>query len=103
MEDYKIRADYEKLMESRKWIKEIPFIKFKEEWEVKVIPNFAGSVVRFLVKYKEKEVSVYLDCYDNLGSEGRPYWEVYPYKDDTFRCYIEETKELFYAINQSLS
>jgi len=103
LDNYKIRRDYEKLMESEKWRKEIPFIKFKEGWEVKITPNFAGSVIRFLVKYKEKEVSVYLDCYDNLGCEGQPYWEIYPYSNDTFRCYINETDKLLVAINESLS
>lgn len=95
---------YEKTFESEKWVKEIPFLKFKSEWDVKVIPPFCGAVVRFLVKFNDKEISVYLDCYNNLGAVGKPYWEIYPYvNDDVYRCYMNETENLLHAIDITLN
>lgn len=44
---------YDKIMESRKWTQEIPFLQFQSDWEVKIIPPFAGAVIRFLIKKKE--------------------------------------------------
>jgi hypothetical protein len=69
----------EKEMEYDRWYKEIPFIRFPASWEVKIVPPFRGAVVRFRVRNaRGKEISVYLDCYDNLGHYGAPYWEIYP-------------------------
>jgi len=81
-----------------KWRGEIPAIKFKSEWEVKVIPPFAGAIVRFVVN----GVSVYLDCYDILGCFGEPYWEIYPYEGDTYRCKMNNVDELLEAIQHSI-
>jgi len=98
-----IRFKYERIMEHEKWNKEIPFLKFPTEWMVKVSPPSVGAVVRFQIKKGEAWVSIYLDCYENLGFYGgKPYWEVYPYNDDTFRCGINDTDELLNAITQSL-
>jgi len=102
MKDFEARLSYEKLMEHDKWIKEIPFFKVPEFCELKVIPPFGGAVARFLVKKGELQVSVYLDCYDNLGCCGKPYWEVYPYKEDVFRCGMEDVSELERAISESI-
>lgn len=102
MKDLMIPIEYGRLMEHEKWIKEIPYLDFKRDWRVQVSPPFAGAVVRFRVKRGEADVSVYLDCYDKLGYFGSPYWEVYPYNDDTFRCGINETEELIKAIEVSL-
>jgi hypothetical protein len=95
----------EQELEYRRWTKEIPFIKFDADWEVKVIPPFAGAVVRFFVRKGAKEVSVYLDCYDNLGyMDKKPHWEIYPDKDDeNSRFYMNETEELLSAIREALS
>lgn len=75
----------EEVMEYEKWADEIPFIPFRDGWEVQVCPPWGGAVVRFLVKYKvrenEKIVSVFLDCYDMLGSMHAPYWEINPSRD----------------------
>lgn len=91
------------LFEYEKWIKEIPYIKFKKEWEVKVIPPFMGAIVRFKIKYKGFTISVYLDCYDLLGWYGEPYWEIYPYCEDVFRCNLRDTKSLLNAIEDSFN
>lgn len=94
-------AKYEKIMESGKWISEIPYLNFKPEWQVKVIPPFAGAVIRFIIKNGEKTISVYLDCYNKLGCYNKPYWEIYPYLDDTFRCDMSDTESLLEAITKS--
>ena len=86
-----------------KWVKEIPELTFPSDWRVKVIPPFSGAIVRFRVLKGDKSVSVYLDCYDSLGCFGSPYWEIYPYEDDTYRCGINETQDLMRAIEKSLA
>lgn len=74
-----LSAQVEKEFEYRKWTKEIPFIKFPADWEVKIVPPFGGAVVRFLVNTpRKKNISIYLDCYEQLGFFGGPHWEVYP-------------------------
>lgn len=66
-----------------KWLKEIPYIKWPSEWEIKAIPPFRGAIIRYNVRdiKTQKEISVYLDCYDELGIVGKPYWEIYPGDD----------------------
>ena len=108
MSSYRERMDtkykMEELYEWDKWRMEIPYLKFKPEWEVKVIPPFNGAVVRFLVKKGENTISTYLDCYNELGFVGQPYWEIYPYVDgDVYRCLMDETELLIDAIEQSLN
>lgn len=104
---------YHEIMESERWLKEIPYIKFPSDWEIKVIPPLGGAVVRFLIKKGKKEVSCYLDCYDNLGyikeplclgSEPPyffPYWAVYPYKDTVY-FRMNDTEGLLFAISEQL-
>ncbi len=78
----------EKGMEYDRWYKEIPFIKFPASWEVRIVPPFRGAVVRFRVRNaRGKEISVYLDCYDNLGHYGAPYWEIFPAADNDIARY----------------
>ena len=95
-------SKYSQVMEHTKWLKEIPYLKFPSEWEVQISPPFTGAVVRFRVKYNDREVSVYLDCYGSLGAIDQPYWEIYPHQEDTYRCYMNETEELMNAIKESL-
>lgn len=96
----------ERVLEYRKWISEIPFIPFRRGWLVSPIPPFGGAVVRFQVrtpKQKNKSVSVYLDCYEQLGLYGgSPYWEVYPFEKDVGRCGISEVDELLRMISAGL-
>ncbi len=94
MERYRIGSEYEEKMEHSKWLSEIPFLKFPSDWEVQIIPPFAGAVVRFRVISKGVEISIYLDCYDNLGHFGQPYWEICPHFDDVYRCALNETEDL---------
>lgn len=103
MENYRLAYEYEKQMEHSKWMKEIPYIQFPTDWKVQITPPFAGAVVRFRVQKDDMEVSIYLDCYDRLGWYGSPYWEVYPYEGDVFRCDMLDTESLLNAITHSLS
>lgn len=107
MRDWKTARDIESEFEWRKWAQEIPALQFKSDWLVKVIPPYAGAVARFLVFHKlnpKEQVSVYLDCYNQLGFMDKPYWEIYPAKDgDTERFNIEDTANLIQAIDDSLT
>jgi hypothetical protein len=95
---YRIEEEYE----WAKWASEIPYIKFPSSWEIKVIPPFGRAVSRFLVKKGNASVSVYLDCYNALGSYGSPYWEIYPHDDDVYRCGMKEVGSLLKAIKESI-
>ena len=86
----------------REWVRKIPSINFKNDWAVTVIPPFASAMARFLVKKNNKEVSVYLDCYDNLGFVGEPYWEIHPYKDDVHRVLMNDIDELTQLLSEVL-
>jgi hypothetical protein len=91
-----------------KWLElsgTIPYLNFKNDWNVSITPPFGGAIARFRVKYKEKFISVYLDCFDSLGYMGEPYWEIYPVGDDetTARFLINETDELISAIDEELN
>ena len=74
---FNARMMYDRAFECLRWVEEIPYLKFKEGWEVKIIPPFGGATIRFCVKANDKSVSVYLDCYDQLGIMHEPYWEIY--------------------------
>lgn len=105
MKDIMLHAQMSKEFEWEKWLKEIPYLTFPEHLEVKVIPPFTGAIIRFLIrdkKYHEAEVSIYLDCYSILGASSEPYWEIYPYEQDVFRCGMNETKELIEGVEHSI-
>lgn len=94
---------YEKQMEHQKWTEEIPYLNFPPDWQVKITPPFAGAVVRFRILSKGVMISIYLDCYDNLGNMGgKPYWEIYPYNGDVYRCLLNETEDLLKNIQYAI-
>src|SRR5690625_2567551 len=103
---YDARIIVEKNYEWDKWAQEIPFLNIPENYKIKVIPPVNRAVVRFLVSNQEetKDVSVYLDCYEELGFfGGEPYWELYPDVDgDIYRCGIDEVEELVKRIVKSI-
>lgn len=94
------RAQVEQAYEFMKWRDQIPSLNFDKDWNVKIIPPFAGAIVRFLVEHNGKHVSCYLDCYDELGYYGEPYWEIYPYENDVFRCSMQDTSTLIEKIRE---
>lgn len=94
-----------------KWVKEIPYLRFDNDWEVKIIPPFAGALARFIVKKGDKTVSVYFDGYSQLGymydknDNPIPYFEIYPAPDteDVKRYYTNETDEMLDDIRKVLN
>ena len=98
---YKARLYLEDKQKWREEIDNIPYLSFKPEWKVKVIPPFGDVVVRFLVELPTGvQKSVYLDSRQSLGwwEGGRPYWEVYPVGDENLRCDIDDVKTLMELI-----
>ena len=93
------RCNVEKHEEWHRWCEEIPELQFPSSWKVKIIPPFGGAIVRFRINDK---ISVYLDCYDALGFMGEPYWEIYPYCDDIWRCPMNNTDDLIAHIDEAL-
>ena len=91
-----------KLFEWDKWSKEIPRLNFNSDWNVRIIPPFGGAIIRFNCEKNGNHADVYLDCYDELGYFGSPYWEIYPYDNDVYRCGINETEELLQRISEVL-
>lgn len=97
---YEAAWAYTSAFETRSWVEKIPAIKFPKDWEIQIIPPFGGALCRFRVN---GIVSVYLDGYDILGYYGEPYWEIYPYEDDVFRCGMNEIDNLIEAIQESIN
>lgn len=96
-----------KAYEWDKWQQEIPYINFPEHFAVKVTPPVAGAVVRFRVADKrciEKgDISVYLDCYSELGAVWEPYWEIYPAADgDVSRYMMRDIDGLIAGLQEAL-
>jgi len=101
-EESVLRARADAAYEYRAWCNKIPSLHFKQEWNVKIIPPFGGAIARFWIDYNGRHISCYLDCYDELGYYGEPYWEIYPYQDDVWRCGMMETEELMEKIEEVL-
>lgn len=97
--------EVEKLFEWDKWFRELPYLDFDKDWLVRAVPAYHTGIIRYHIKHKKKpcaHVSIYFDAYDRAGSmDMKPYWEVYPYDGDIFRCYMNETDLLLAAIKQS--
>lgn len=104
LKKYDAICKIEEYFEWRKWAHKIPSLSFPSNWKIQMNPPFGGAVIRFRVSLdnKKNDVSVYLDCYDIIGMFGSPYWEVYPYKEDTYRCNMMNTEELLEAIQIGL-
>jgi len=80
-------------------------IEFPAECKVKIIPPFGGAMGRFRVYSPDESssVSVYMDCHDNLGYVGQPYWEIYPNKnDDCSRFLMGDELLMIQEIKESL-
>ncbi len=104
--DYDLSYKLEARDEWRKWLQEIPFIPFKDTWQIQVIPPFGNAIARFKVRSTvnyETSCSIYLDCYDKLGSYGKPYWEIFPVEGDTRRCDMNDVESLVMYIGQALN
>ncbi len=97
------RADVERAENWREIMGQMPDLEFPSGWRVAVIPPFSGAVARFVVKQGDARVSVYADWFENLAYYGEPYWEIYPYHEDVWRCPIADAGALIDAIAESLA
>ena len=92
--------------EWRRWMVEIPYLTFPHHWQVKAVPPFRTGIIRYWIrtdKTGNDRVSVYLDCYDQAGFCGEPYWEIHPIDGDCERFMMNDTKELLDGIQRALS
>ena len=75
------RSNVERDESWRELSNEIPFIKFKAHWEVRVIPPWAFALARFNVRDSSKEdkryCSIYLDCFTMMDDLNGSFWEVF--------------------------
>ena len=99
-EEVEKKLERYRVEEDQKWraeINRIPFLTFRSDWQVRVIPPFGDAVVRFQVILPSGTLkSIYMDSRCSLGIWGNgvnpePYWEVYPYKGDVGRCDVADT------------
>ena len=108
LEVSKIISDYERVQESRKWMKEIPALHFEKEWNVRIIPPFCGAVIRFWIDHNDKYVSVYFDAYSELGymydenDNPIPYFEYYD-GEDCYRYLMNESEKMMEDIKNFLN
>lgn len=101
IEETKILTEYSRLQEHRKWTRELPHFNFKKEWNVTIIPPFGGAVIRFLIDYNGKHISVYFDAYNELGCVGEPYFEYYD-GEECYRYLINESEMMMSDIEKFL-
>ena len=108
VEDSMIISKYDNLQECRGWGARIPALHFEKEWDVKIIPPFAGAIIRFVIDYNGKHVSVYFDAYSELGwmydndEQPIPYFEYYD-GVDTHRYYLDESEQMMNDIRNFLN
>jgi len=98
-----VQSFYERKRNCRKWIQDLPFLKFKEDWEIKIIPPTTTALIRFQVRKKDAWVSVYFDSDCRLGFSPEPYWEIYPVGNDAERYVLGEEDELLEGIEKALN
>ena len=103
------RYKVEKEWNFAEWRCVIPYLQFKSEWNVKITPAKFLQIISFIIKYKNAEVSVFLDGYNQIASVpmndiGEPYWEMYPCKEgcDVAIFKMNNTKGLLKEIEQSI-
>lgn len=85
-----------------RWAHEMPRLKFPSHWIVQVIPPFGGAIVRFVIYYKKRSVSVYFDAFDQLGCFGETHWDAYPIDGDNVRWPMKDWPKMFRAIDREL-
>ena len=113
----------EQIHDFKGWSHKLPAFHFDKEWDVKIIPPFAGAIIRFVIDYNGKHVSVYFDAYSELGRKALrileqvekelgwmydedeqpiPYFEYYD-GEDTHRYYLDESEQMMTDIRNFLN
>jgi hypothetical protein len=91
------RYNVENEQDWRGEIVRIPWLHFRGDWQVRIIPPFGDAVIRFQVILPSGTMkSIFMDSRNSLGIWGglnhpEPYWEVYPYQGDVGRCDLADT------------
>ena len=104
----RLRHEVEAQEHWKDWLRKMPALRFDSDWDVRVIPPFAGALARFWIDKGDKHVSVYFDTLSRLGwmmdgEEPIPYFELYPFEDDVKRYHLDETDELMRDIRAVLN
>lgn len=101
-------AKAEQIHNYRGWANKLPVFHFDKEWDVKIVPPFAGAIIRFAISYKDKHISVYFDAYSELGlmydenEQPIPYFEYYD-GEDTHRYLLDESEQMMNDIRNFLN
>ena len=101
-------AQIEQICDYRGWARKLPAFHFDKEWDVLFVPPFAGAIIRFVISYNGKYVSVYFDAYSELGwmydknEQPIPYFEYYD-GEDTYRYLINESEQMMNDIRNFLN
>lgn len=101
-------AQIEQICDYRGWARKLPAFHFDKEWDVLIVPPFAGAIIRFVISYNGKYVSVYFDAYSELGwmydknEQPIPYFEYYD-GEDTYRYLINESEQMMNDIRNFLN
>lgn len=91
---------YDEVMQSRKWIGDIPFLRFPSYCEVKIIPPFDGRLVRFIVKHKNNELNVELYYNEKTNAAN---WYLYDINNLCIVFDIDDASGLEKEIRNSLN
>lgn len=101
-------AQIEQICDYRGLARKLPAFHFDKEWDVLIVPPFAGAIIRFVISYNGKYVSVYFDAYSELGwmydknEQPIPYFEYYD-GEDTYRYLINESEQMMNDIRNFLN
>lgn len=101
-------AQIEQICDYRGQARKLPAFHFDKEWDVLIVPPFAGAIIRFVISYNGKYVSVYFDAYSELGwmydknEQPIPYFEYYD-GEDTYRYLINESEQMMNDIRNFLN
>ena len=101
-------AQIERIWNYRGCATKLPAFHFDKEWDVLIVPPFAGAIIRFVISYNGKYVSVYFDAYSELGwmydknEQPIPYFEYYD-GEDTYRYLINESEQMMNDIRNFLN
>ena len=101
-------AKVEQFHDYKGWARKLPAFHFDKEWDVTIIPPFASAIIRFVIDYNGKYVSVYFDAYSELGwmydknEQPIPYFEYYD-GEETHRYYLDESEQMMNDIRNFLN
>lgn len=90
------------------WAKAIPFLRFRNDWEVQIVPPVNDATTRFVIRKDDIYVSVYFDANSQLGymydDDGKPipYFEAIATNGFEGRYLLNETDQMMDDIANAL-